>query len=83
LWRCHTDRSAQSVPGGRAIHNYFRDYDPAIGRYIESDPIELAGGINTYSYALNDPISKSDESGHMVVSPGDIANMVETVVDAV
>jgi RHS repeat-associated protein len=43
--------------------NYFRDYDPTLGRYIESDPIGLAGGINTYSYAANNPINLVDPDG--------------------
>jgi hypothetical protein len=49
-------------------YNYFRDYDPATGRYIESDPIGLQGGINTYSYASQNPIDTWDEFG---LSPPD------------
>jgi RHS repeat-associated protein len=45
--------------------NLNRDYDPiGGGRYIESDHIGLAGGLNTYSYALNNPASTTDEGGN-------------------
>ncbi|NYZ70408.1 RHS repeat-associated core domain-containing protein, partial [Endozoicomonas sp. SM1973] len=39
------------------FYNYFRDYDPTLGRYIESDPIGLEGGLNTYGYAYQNPLS--------------------------
>ncbi len=41
-------------------YNYFRYYYPATGRYITSDPIGLDGGLNTYSYALNNPTLNFD-----------------------
>ncbi len=44
-------------------YSYFRDYDPRLGRYIESDPIGLAGGINTYGYAGGNPVSDIDPYG--------------------
>lgn len=44
-------------------YNYFRDYDPAIGRYVESDPIGLRGGINTYQYANANPVKFLDPAG--------------------
>lgn len=44
-------------------YNYFRDYDPATGRYIQSDPIGLEGGINTYLYANAAPTMYTDPLG--------------------
>src|SRR5262249_45038794 len=44
-------------------YNYFRDYDPAVGRYVQSDPIGLRGGLNTYAYSLDDPLDLVDFDG--------------------
>ena len=46
-------------------YNYFRDYDPAIGRYIESDPIGLRAGLNTYGYVDGSPLAFRDFDGRM------------------
>jgi RHS repeat-associated protein len=44
-------------------YNYFRDYEPGIGRYIQSDPIGLSGGHSTYSYVRASPLRLVDPLG--------------------
>ncbi|NIM98357.1 MAG: hypothetical protein GTO24_09855, partial [candidate division Zixibacteria bacterium] len=47
-------------------YNYFRDYHPGIGRYIEPDPIGLKGGISLYPYVSNNPVNYVDPEGKFI-----------------
>jgi RHS repeat-associated protein len=44
-------------------YNYFRDYDPHLGAYKQSDPIGLRGGVNTYAYVEGGPLHRVDPLG--------------------
>jgi RHS repeat-associated protein len=44
-------------------YNYFRDYDPTTGRYLQPDPIGLAGGLNRYAYVASNPVNYVDPDG--------------------
>jgi hypothetical protein len=48
---------------GACVYNYFRNYDPTLGRYVQSDPIGLNGGINSYAYVALNPLMGLDRYG--------------------
>ena len=77
----------QYADGESSLHyNYFRDYDPSLGRYVQSDPIGLDGGLNTYSYVLSNPNRLIDPSGRAaqacVFNPAACAKTLEVIVVA-
>lgn len=41
----------------------FRAYNPALGRFMNRDPIAEGGGTNLYAYTHNEPINRTDPSG--------------------
>jgi RHS repeat-associated protein len=44
-------------------YNNYRFYDSEIGGFISGDPLGIAGGLNLYRYAFNNPINRIDPNG--------------------
>jgi RHS repeat-associated protein len=63
------------------VYNYFRDYDPAVGRYVESDPIGLRGGINTYAYVKANPVNLSDPRGRQIAEGAELGAEIGTAIE--
>ncbi|QGL69554.1 RHS repeat-associated core domain-containing protein [Stenotrophomonas maltophilia] len=53
----------QATDASGLFYNYQREYDPAVGRYSQSDPIGLRGGASIYAYTGNDPLDFVDPLG--------------------
>jgi RHS repeat-associated protein len=53
----------QATDANGMFYNYQRDYDPATGRYSQSDPVGLVGGISSYQYSNGRPIDITDPLG--------------------
>jgi RHS repeat-associated protein len=54
----------QVFDGQAGLHqNGFRDYDPAVGKYVESDPLGVTISSGTYSYVDSDPLAYADPFG--------------------
>ena len=51
------------------FYNWHRDYNPALGRYVQSDPIGLQGGINSYGYVGSSPLRFVDSAGLQFAPP--------------
>jgi len=56
-------RRRVKLASGESLYNYFRDYDPSLGRCVQSDPIGLNAGVNTYAYVGGRPLSPIDPLG--------------------
>ena len=62
-WGYQNDGLANPSNDIGMLHVGARYYDPAVGRFVQRDPISLAGGINVYAYASAIPTILIDPEG--------------------
>jgi RHS repeat-associated protein len=65
--------NALLLPGAEHYYNRYRDYDPTTGRYIQADPIGLAGDVNAWVYAGANPLVGVDPEGLETLDAGTVA----------
>ncbi|MGH8030441.1 MAG: RHS repeat-associated core domain-containing protein, partial [Arenimonas sp.] len=57
----------EQIDAAGFVHMNGRIYDPALGRFLQADPMIDAGtqGLNRYTYVLNNPLSATDPTGYL------------------
>jgi len=74
--------TGQTWLAGVSMYNYkARIYSPTLGRFLQTDPIGLKGGVNFYAYTGNDPINGSDPTGLVVADPAEIIVTAKKAID--
>ena len=73
--------TAEAFPGqlidiADRYYNAHRDYDPTTGRYLQADPIGLAGGENVYGYVGGNPVGRVDPDGFQAIEPERLAEEI-------
>jgi len=68
-------------PGTGLSDNYQRSYDPLAGRYLEPDPLGIAGGRNAYAYAAGDPLTGADPLGLVLFAFDGTGNTPESLTN--
>ncbi len=63
-------------------YNYFRSYQPTQGRYTQSDPIGLAGGLNRFGYVEGNPLSRIDPTGEFGIVGAGFGASIELGIQA-
>jgi len=64
----------ETLPPVTLQHVGWRWYQPSIGRFVQRDPVGLAGGLNVYAYVRGNPLLRVDPRGLFDV-------VVDTIVD--
>ena len=64
------------------FQNWNREYNARQGRYVESDPIGLVGGINTFAYTDNQPLRYVDRDGRFVFLLAPLVPLAPIVAEA-
>ncbi|MBT2766953.1 RHS repeat protein [Stenotrophomonas sp. ISL-67] len=70
----------QATDASGMFYNYQRDYHPVVGRYSQSDPVGMLGGINTYGYVDGRPTTHVDPVGLQATVAGQSSRVVTSPV---